>query len=127
MRIDRPFFDKFNSSTYIQDIKELGKSIIVEIYNILSTRIKSHINVNKFKGTSENPFDYGIIDLQSFDNIEKLSSNIRSSIMLYDPRVKDCYIENININQQQQSIEFSILFTIDQYSECFRSNINIRY
>ena len=127
MRIDRSFLDKFHSSTYIKNIKEFGELIIAEVYNILSTRLKSHINTDKFKGTNENPFNYGILDLQSFDNIEQLSENIKQCIMLYEPRIKECYIENININQKQQSIEFNILFTIDNYSECFKSNINIRY
>ncbi|MBQ9440857.1 MAG: GPW/gp25 family protein [Alphaproteobacteria bacterium] len=127
MRVDRSFLDKFHSSTYIQNKKEFGESIIAEVYNILSTRIKSHINMDKFKGTNENPFDYGILDLQSFDNVEQLSENIKQCIIFHEPRIKECYIENININPKQQSIEFNILFTIDNYSECFKSNINIRY
>ena len=127
MKVDRSFFDKFNNSTYINNIKELGESIIAEIYNILSTRLKSHINSSTFKGTKENPFDYGIIDLQSFNNIEQLSENIKQCIMLYEPRIKDCHIENVNIDQQKQSITFNIFFIIDSYSKCFQSNINIRY
>lgn len=127
MKVDRSFFDKFNNSTYINSIKELGESIIAEVYNILSTRLKSHINFKKFNGTKENPFNYGIIDLQSFDNIEQLSENIRQCILLYEPRIKNCYIENMIIDNYKQSINFNVLFTIDNYSECFQSFINIRY
>lgn len=127
MKLDRSFFDKFNKNTYINNIKELGESIIAEVYSILSTRLKSHINFKKFKGTKYNPFDYGILDLQSFDNIEQLSDNIRQCILLYEPRIKECYIENCHVNHHKQLINFNILFTIDNYSECFRSYINIRY
>ena len=127
MKIDRSFFDKFNNSTYISNVKELGESIIAEIYNILSTRLKSHINSINFKGTQYNPFDYGILDLQSFNNIEELSENIKQCIILHEPRIKECYIENINIDKQKQLITFNILFVIDNYSQCFQSNLNIRY
>ena len=127
MKIDRSFFDKFNNSIYINNIKELGESIIAEVYNILSNRLKFHINFNKFKGTKSNPFDYGIIDLQSFNNIEQLSISIKQCILLNEPRIHECHIENININNKKQSIDFNIIFIIHNNAECFQSTINIRY
>ncbi len=127
MKVDRSFFDKFNNSTYISNINELGTSIITEIHNILSTRLKSHINLNTFKSTEKSPFDYGIVDLQSFANLNQLSEHIKQCVLLNEPRIKDCHIENININNNKQSINFDILFIINNASECFQSNINIRY
>ena len=52
--MDRSFFDKFNNSTYLKDVNEFGKSIISEIYNILSTRLRLPINIKDFKGTKNN-------------------------------------------------------------------------
>ncbi|MBR1944096.1 MAG: GPW/gp25 family protein [Alphaproteobacteria bacterium] len=129
--MDRSFFDKFNNSTYLKDVNEFGKSIISEIYNILSTRLRLPINIKDFKGTKNNPFNYGILDLLAFDNInkmdklEQLSDNIKQCIMLHEPRIKDCHIENLTINNQKQNISFNIIFTIYNYSEYFRSNIYI--
>ena len=131
MYLDRSFFDKFNNSTYYKNVNELGKSIISEIYNILSTRLKSVINIKKFEGTKSNPFNYGILDLLAFDNInemdkiEQVSNNIRKCIMINEPRIKDCHIENLTINNQKQSISFDIIFIIYNYSDYFRSNIKI--
>lgn len=131
MYSDRSFFDKFNNTTYFKNVNELGKSIISEIYNILSTRLKSSINLNNFNGTKNNPFDYGILDVLAMDNnnnidkIEQLSNNISKCIMLYEPRIKNCHIENLTINNQKQTISFDIIFTIYTYSDYFRSKITI--
>ena len=127
MKIDRSFFDKFNNNTYIKNIKELGESIIAEIYNILSTRLKLNINLKNFNRIKKNPFDYGIMDLQSFKNIEQLSENIKQCILLNEPRIKECIIENVSINTYNQTINFDIIFTIHNYDEYFQNLINIRY
>lgn len=127
MKIDRSFFDKFNNNTYIKNIKELGESIIAEIYNILSTRLKLNINLKNFNRIKKNPFDYGIIDLQSFKNIEQLSENIKQCILLNEPRIKECIIKNVSINTYNQTINFDIIFTIHNYDEYFQNLINIRY
>lgn len=105
--IDRPFLDKLKyGSVYCKDYDEYISSIVNEIYNILSCRLKSSDKV------TQNPFCYGIKDLQSLDlsynNLESFRIQCEKIIEHLEPRVDKVEISNINILKNTQSLEFSI-------------------
>ena len=106
-RIDAPFLSKFNEgSIYLKTESELFNSIINEIGNILSTKLK-------MKYTSgDSPFSYGISDLQSLENSEdslnEFKIQCRKTILQFEPRISDIVISDCSFNGLNQCLEIEI-------------------
>lgn len=110
-RIDAPFLSKFNrKSVYFDSEEEICNSIINEIGNILSSKLKI---TDK---SEETPFSYGIRDLQSVDNsqdaIEEFKDHCIRQILRYEPRVEEVYINECNLNKMNQTLEIELVCKI---------------
>ncbi|MBR1479470.1 MAG: GPW/gp25 family protein [Alphaproteobacteria bacterium] len=121
-RIDIPFLDKFNSDTsFFRSESELVASIVNEIGNILSTRLRERDAVP--------PFDYGIRDLQSLEGsgefVERFKAHCRAAILRFEPRVSDILVEDCRFNQQTQHLEMDILIQIKSSNKSFPTKISI--
>ncbi len=107
-RLDRPFLDKFfKESTYFQDKREYIDSIIDEISNILSSRLRT------VGGFDDNPFNYGIRDLLSLDfsrdDLTTFKNQCRSIILRLEPRISDLEITSLKVNTEKQALNFEIV------------------
>lgn len=110
-KLDRPFLEKIAlGGTYCSNYESYADSIIEEIENILSCRLKGQ------GGISENPFRYGIWDLLSQDlskdELEIFRANCQNVIEELEPRVSNIEISDLNINHLKQAVEFVITCTL---------------
>lgn len=105
-KIDRPFFEKFNSaSAFFNSENDFYNSIVSEIANILASRLKMK---DETLERGENPFLYGIRDFQSLDGSEKSLQKFmllcQKMILKNEPRISDIEIDKITLNKEQQKI-----------------------
>lgn len=123
-RVDSPFLSKFNQdSIYLNSDEELYKSIIDEIGNILSSKLKI-TNRNE-----ESPFAYGIRDLQSIDNsmdrLNDFKNHCIEKILRYEPRIEDLYINECSINKMNQTLEIELICKIKGKDKHLSTKISI--
>lgn len=132
MRIDRPFFEKLkNKSVYFNDDDEYYRSIIMEIGNIFSSRLKykdSFLDEIMDKKSRDIPFLYGIRDFQSLNNFdtEKFKIQAREIIIRLEPRIIDFEIISLNFNYQLQRLEMNIRCTIKQNNKKINTKIFVK-
>jgi predicted component of type VI protein secretion system len=101
--VDRAFLDKFKrGSTYCRDYGEYISSIVEEIRNIMSCRLRS------YEGVSENPFCYGLKDIVSVSishgGFEIFKKECRRSILSLEPRISDIEINEVSIDNEKQEM-----------------------
>lgn len=121
-RIEVPFLSKFNrKSQFFDSQNELLESIIEEIGNILSTKIRSE------NSTELSPFSYGVKDLQSIndaqENLEAYAKECRKAILRLEPRVTNVSITKCQINKQTQTLEMEISCFVPTVKESFSTNV----
>lgn len=121
-RIEVPFLSKFNrKSQFFDSQNELLESIIEEIGNILSTKIRSE------NSTELSPFSYGAKDLQSInyaqENLEAYAEECRKAILRLEPRVTNVSITKCQINKQTQTLEMEISCFVPTVKESFSTNV----
>jgi predicted component of type VI protein secretion system len=96
-------------STYCKNYEEYVSSIIDEIENILSCRLK-----NKENG----PFDYGAPDLLSVgvesNNLEKFKLECQMMIKKLEPRISDIEITNVVPNNNNQTLELTMICVLKE-------------
>ena len=106
-RIDVPFLMKFISDKTFLTPDELIASIVNEIGNILSAKLKQ-----KFDDSNKTPYGYGVPDLQSLDNSpESLGSfreSCRKAILSFEPRVSDATISECFIDYKKQILHIEL-------------------
>ena len=128
-KIDIPFLEKFNSqSVYFKSSNELYKSIIREIENILSSRLKltdEYLEVN-FKDV---PFYYGTRDLESIEisreGLHNFKSHCKKMILACEPRLKDLEFTKIEVNKEKQNLILNIVCYLKKSNGKFTSEIKI--
>ncbi len=123
-RTDAPFLSKFNrNSIYLNSENELCESIINEIGNILSSKLKTIDKNEKL------PFSYGIRDLQSIDNsvesINEFKIHCMEQILRYEPRIEDLYINECVINKMNQTLEIELFCKIKGKNQNLSTKISI--
>ncbi len=123
-RTDAPFLSKFNrDSVYLSSENELCESIINEIGNILSSKLKT------FDKNEKSPFSYGIRDLQSIDNsvdaLDEFKIHCMEQILRYEPRIEDLYISECNINKMNQTLEIELFCKIKGKNQNLSTKISI--
>ncbi len=122
-RIDAPFLTKFNRrSPFLKSEKELYASIIEEIGNILSSKLKiSEISY-------DSPYSYGVRDLQSIENSEEsmliYKENCRNAILRFEPRVSDVIITVLHFNNSSQTLEMELTCNIKGTQESFSTKMS---
>ena len=121
MQIDRPFFDKFNSSAIISNIRDLGKSIVQEVDRILNSRLP----IDNATSIKDNPFYYGINEIISIGSDDYLNNvfipHMKKHILDAEPRINDLDVSNVVIDRFTQTISFNIKFTFK--NSTFSTNI----
>lgn len=123
-RVDAPFLSKFNrDSIYLKSENDLFNSIINEIGNILSTKLKT-------KAASEDsPFGYGVSDLQSLENSEdslnEFKLQCRKAILRFEPRIDDVIISNCHFNKLNQCLELEISCQLKNSEKTFSSKFSM--
>lgn len=104
-KIDTPFFQKMVTMSKFISFPEYKNSIINEIRNILSSRIKG----NDYKNS---PFLYGIPDIESLDgsldNLELFKKKSESLIIHNEPRISEIRILNAVMNNNTQLLELQM-------------------
>ena len=106
-RIDAPFLTKFvNNKTFLTH-DELIASIVNEIGNILSTKLKQ-----KFDDSTKTPYGYGVPDLQSLDSSAESLGGFKEkcckAILAYEPRVSDVTISDCFIDYKTQMLHMQL-------------------
>lgn len=106
-KLDRPFLEKMTTAqTYYRDYDSYISSVVDEIGNVLSCRLKEG------SGVSENPFGYGIKDLLSQgiskDGLDMFRISCQRIIKELDPRILDIEITDLKINNTTQSLYLGI-------------------
>jgi predicted component of type VI protein secretion system len=102
--MDRPFLDKIaKGSTYCSGHEEYVSSIVGEIENVLSCRLKDKDN---------GPFSYGVSDILSIgrqsDGLEKFGLECQEIIKKLEPRISDIEITSIVPNNNNQTLELTM-------------------
>ena len=127
MQIDRSFFDKFNSQPLLNNVKELGKSVVHEITCILNSRLST--TLQNSTSIKSDPFNYGIAEITSIKGSEDCSHlfmpHIKKCILDADPRIDNLYISNVYIDLLNQIISFDIKFTLKNFSSTIVTNIKV--
>lgn len=123
-RIDVPFLTKFNRNEVFFDNKNaLFESIIQEIGNILSTKLKTD------SIDYDSPFSYGVRDLQSLDTseleIENFKTHCREAILKFEPRLSDVMIQSCTVNHSRQTIELELVCKLRQGLEVFSTKFQL--
>lgn len=106
-RFDRSFLEKISvGETYHGDYESYKMSVINEIGNILSCRLKSE------GGISENPFSYGIKDLLSQDiskdDLDIFRINCQRIVKELEPRILDIEFTDLKVNARRQVLELAM-------------------
>jgi predicted component of type VI protein secretion system len=112
-KTDFPFLSKFDSeSVYITSNEDFLSSIVDEIGNILSSRLKLPQSYKDFDFGNV-PFAYGIRDLQSLGysrrDLEDFKVHCRDMILRLEPRLEYIEIQDINIDKEAQSISITLV------------------
>ena len=123
-RIDVPFLNKFNrKSPYIKSESELYASIVEEIGNILSTKLKTR------EVSTDSPFAYGVRDLQSLEKsdeaINQFKQQCRDTILRFEPRVSDIDILECRFNDLAQTLELEFNCQVPEIGGSFSSKISL--
>lgn len=123
-KIDAPFLSKFNrNSVYLDSDDEFYQSIIDEIGNILSSKLKIIDKAN------ESPFAYGIKDLQSIDNsidsLDDFKIHCIKQILRYEPRIDEVFINECVINKMNQTLEIELFCKIKGRNQNLSTKISI--
>lgn len=127
--IDRPFLEKFNTSTFFKNTSDLCNSIAVEIANILSSNLRIKGNFSNLPNINVNPYAYGTRDLQSL-----LTSSIirrefiehcQQQILHLEPRIESCEISNTSINHIRQYVRFDVSYTIRNVNDVLTTTITL--
>lgn len=127
--IDRPFLEKFSTSTFFQNTSDLCNSIAVEIANILSSNLRIKGSLSKLPNINVNPYAYGTRDLQSL-----LTSSIirrefiehcKQQILLLEPRIDGCEISNASINHIRQHVRFDVSYIIRNVDDVLTTTVNL--
>ncbi|MDR3224049.1 MAG: hypothetical protein LBT03_00455 [Holosporales bacterium] len=128
-KINAPFLSKFNRPfQYFSGHSELCKSIIDEIGNILSTKLKlpGDYRSNVFMDV---PFSYGVRDIQSvgisLEDLESFKEHCRLQILAFESRISDLEIEDISFNKEKQNIKMTINCKLKNSEQRFTTNIGI--
>jgi predicted component of type VI protein secretion system len=123
-----PFLSKFSrESVYIQSDDELYQSIIEEIENILSSRLKIPDDYTTL--LSENtPFSYGVRDIQSIggsnEEFEKLKTHYRDTILRFEPRLLDIEIGKMQIHRDTQTLKIEMTCVVKNSNKKFTTSIS---
>lgn len=129
-KIDRPFFEKFNKhNVYFNSQEEYYLSIVNEIGNILSSRLKiSDIEINNVGGLADIPFIYGIRDIHSVNtlNTDEFKAQCRDLVMMFEPRITDFEITSITHNQEIQSLELTVRCVIKKNNKTISTTIKVK-
>ena len=125
-KIDKPFFEKFNSSSlFFKSKEEIYHSIVSEIGNILASRLKMKDEVLTL---CENPFSYGVRDFQSIDGSEKALQQFmqlcRKMILKNEPRISNIEIEKVRMDKEQQKILLEATIFVGDNS--FETNLAVK-
>ena len=130
IQIDRPFFDKFNNSTFFENTNELHNSIASEIANILSANIRISGNLGELPSIEINPYAYGTRDLQSLLDATEIHGafieHCRQQILSLEPRISNCEITNTSIDHIRQFVSFDITYTVDRTATSFTVSIQLK-
>ena len=123
-RIDAPFLTKFNrKSAFIKSEDELYISIMEEIGNILSTKLKTR------EISYDSPYSYGVRDLQSIENSEEskniFKDNCREAILRFEPRVSDVEIIELRFNNISQTLEIELSCQVPLTRGTFSTKISL--
>lgn len=107
-RFDRSLFEKIaDRQTYYKSYEEYKNSVIYELENILSCRLR-----DSYRDLKESPYAYGIRDFLSQEistaNLELFKKEIQMIIKALDPRIFNIEIIEIKVNFEKQALEFSI-------------------
>lgn len=128
-KIDRPFFEKFNNSTFFKNIDELHNSISVEIANILSANIRIKGKISDLPTIEINPYSYGTRDLQSLLDASEIRNEFiehcKKQILTLEPRIKNCEISNTSLDYIGQFVRFKISYTIENSEDVFTTTISV--
>ena len=130
IKIDRPFFEKFNNSTFFKDENELHNAISGEIANILSANIRIKGNISDLPTTDYNPYAYGTRDLQSLLDVSEMRNEFiehcRKQILTLEPRIKNCEISNASLDRLRQFVKFDLTYTIDDCDDLFTATVTLK-
>jgi predicted component of type VI protein secretion system len=130
LRIDSPFLSKFKNSTplYIKSEEELAQSIMEEIGNILSTKLKLPGKFQDIKDR-DSPYAYGVRDLQSVgispEELDTFKNHCKVAILSYECRLIDIEINNISFDKDRQILMLNIQCTPKQTEKKFAMKINV--
>lgn len=123
-RVDTPFLTKFNrDSPYLKSEDDLFASIMEEIGNILSTKLKT------FEISYNSPYSYGVRDLQSLENskesLDTFEENCRRAILRFEPRVSDVTVIKSHINNNLQTLELELSCYVPLANRAFSTKITL--
>ena len=126
--IDRPFLSKFTKkSIYFTSKEEFYQSILLEIKNILESRLKLTDDYLKLH-QNDIPFSYGTRDLQSLtistNGLEKFKLHCKNTILQLEPRLQEIDITKIWVDEKNQSLNLKIICYLK--NETFHSELNIK-
>ncbi len=107
-KLDRPFLEKMTvGQTYHIDYDSYISSVVDEMGNILSCRLRGNA------GVSKNPFGYGIKDWLSQeiskDGLDMFRISCQRIIKELDSRISDIEITDIKINNKKQSLQLEVM------------------
>ncbi len=129
-KIDRPFFDKFNNSTFFKNENELHNSILTEIANILSANIRIKGNTSELPTTDYNPYAYGTRDLQSLSDVSKIRNEFiehcKQQLLALEPRIKNCEILNVSLDYMRHFLNFDLTYIIADADELFSATVTLK-
>jgi predicted component of type VI protein secretion system len=129
LKIDAPFLSKFNrQSIYITSETELYQSIIEEIGNILSSKLRV-IGDYRNPKVKDSPFCYGVRDLQSIgtssEEMEEFKLHCRTMILNFEPRIQDIEITKIFLNRETQNLRLDVTCFLKNGNRKFSTEISI--
>jgi predicted component of type VI protein secretion system len=108
---------------------DLCKSVIDEIENILSSRLKAVGNYNGSHLRSVNPFAYGIVDMQSLDysreSIESFKKHCRDVILDLEPRLEDVVIHDVRPDQPSRHLVINMTLLLKSSKETYTKDVII--
>ncbi|MDR1390869.1 MAG: GPW/gp25 family protein [Holosporales bacterium] len=124
-KAEASFLSKFNrKSVYLDSENEFFESIVEEIGNILSTKLK------KLDDREESPFSYGIRDLQSLEisknSIDEFKIHCCNMILKFEPRISDISVNNYHFDNKSQLLAMEFVCQTVKFSNSFITNILIK-
>ncbi|MDR0630585.1 MAG: GPW/gp25 family protein [Holosporales bacterium] len=130
IKLDHSFLSKFNNNQiYINSTDELYKSIMKEIENILSSRLKLSNSYKTDYPKMNSPFSYGVRDLQSIESsqetFEDFKIHCQNTILAFEPRLKNITISDIKINKDILMLFIKITIFLKDTKRVFTTEIMI--